>query len=209
MIFKAGAMHMLVKALCTCLCSMVLMMHVRVIGYPYDELVIAKTIIGREWIWMTSRFLTTKIPSALLVAVMWLQHTRCPRFRRGTIGYGITTSPSREAEYEYGVFMRMHVSIPKLPKCICYVVHAQKATFILIHKVVSKTKNNSKLRIRLDLWVARNFGWNWDSPQILIWSQLAQIMPFEHYCWKRCLIQALHRWGFSEFPNNIRNYNAD
>jgi hypothetical protein len=50
MIFKAGAMHMLVKALCTCLCSMVLMMHVRVIGYPYDELVIAKTIIGREWI---------------------------------------------------------------------------------------------------------------------------------------------------------------
>jgi hypothetical protein len=38
---------------------------------------------------VASRFLTTKIPSALLVAVVWLQHTRCPRFRRGTFGYGI------------------------------------------------------------------------------------------------------------------------
>jgi hypothetical protein len=91
---------------------------------------------------VVSRFLTAKIPSALLVAVVWLQHTRCPRFRRGTFGYGITTSPSREAEYEYGVFMRMHVSIPKLPKCICYVVHAQKQHFNLNHKVLSKTEKN-------------------------------------------------------------------
>jgi hypothetical protein len=63
--------------------------------YLYDGLVIPKTIIGREGFWIASRLLTTKIPSALLVAVGWLQHTRYPRFRSGTFGYGITTSPSR------------------------------------------------------------------------------------------------------------------
>jgi hypothetical protein len=68
------------------------------LGYPYDELVIAKAIIGREGIWMASRFLTTKIPSALLMAVVRLQHTRCPRYRRGTVGYGITHHQSREVE---------------------------------------------------------------------------------------------------------------
>jgi hypothetical protein len=30
----------------------------------------------------------------------------------------------------------------------------------------------------------------------------------DHYG-KRRLIKALHRWGFSELPNNIWNYNAD
>jgi hypothetical protein len=96
---------------------------------------------------VASHFLTSKIPSVLLVAVVWLQHTRWPRFRRGTFGYGITTSPSREAEYEYGVFMRMHVSIPKLPKCICYVMHAQKQHFNLNHKVLSKTE---KIKFRIE-----------------------------------------------------------
>jgi hypothetical protein len=42
---------------------------------------------------VTGCYLTTKIPSALLVAVVWLQHTRYPRFHRGTFGYGITLSP--------------------------------------------------------------------------------------------------------------------
>jgi hypothetical protein len=82
--------------------------------------------MGRERIYVASRFPTIKIPSALLMAVMWLQHTRCPRFRRGTIGYGTTTSPKREIGYKYGVFLRMHVSMPKVPKCICYAMHAQK-----------------------------------------------------------------------------------
>jgi hypothetical protein len=95
-------------------------------GYPYDELVIARAIKGREGIWVASRFLTTKISSALLVALVRLQHTRCPRFCRGTFGYVVTTSPTREAEYEYGVFMQMYVSMPKLPECICYAVHAPK-----------------------------------------------------------------------------------
>jgi hypothetical protein len=62
------------------------------LGYPY-ALVIGNAINSRERICVTSCFLTTKIPSALLVAVVWLQHTRYPRFRRGTFGYVITSSP--------------------------------------------------------------------------------------------------------------------
>jgi hypothetical protein len=42
--------------------------------------------------------------------------------------------------------MRMRVSIPKLPKCICYAMHAQKKHFNLFHKVLSKTEKN-KFRI--------------------------------------------------------------
>jgi hypothetical protein len=44
------------------------------------------------------------------------------------------------------VFMRMHISTPKVPKCICYALHTHKVTFILIQNVVSKTKKN-KFRI--------------------------------------------------------------
>jgi hypothetical protein len=44
-------------------------------GYPYDEEVIARAITGRERICVASHILTTKIPSAPLVAVTWLQHT--------------------------------------------------------------------------------------------------------------------------------------
>jgi hypothetical protein len=128
-IFKVDATHMLVKTLCTCSCGMVLMMHVRMSRLPIGWISDCQGNRRRRRIWVASRFLTTKIPSALLVAVVWLQHTRCPRFRRDTFGYGITTSPTREAEYEYGVFMRMHVRIPKLPKCICHVVHAQNQHF--------------------------------------------------------------------------------
>jgi hypothetical protein len=48
--------------------------------------------------------------------------------------------------------MRMQVSMPKLLECICYAVHAQKVAFILLPKVVSKTKRISLgLRSRLDL----------------------------------------------------------
>jgi hypothetical protein len=82
------------------------------LGYPYDELMVARAITVREGIWVVSRFPTIKIASALLVAVVWLQHTWCPRFRHGTSGYGTTTSPRKESGYEYGVFMRMYISIP-------------------------------------------------------------------------------------------------
>jgi hypothetical protein len=118
-----------VKTLCTCSCSMVHMMDVRMTRLPVWRVSDCKGNHRQRGIWVASRFLITKIPSALLVAITWLQHTWCPRFCRGTFGYGITTSPTREVEYEHGVFVRMHISIPKFPKCICYVVHAQKQHF--------------------------------------------------------------------------------
>jgi hypothetical protein len=45
------------------------------LGYPQNEIVIARAITSRERVCVVSRILTTKIPSALLAAVMWLQHT--------------------------------------------------------------------------------------------------------------------------------------
>jgi hypothetical protein len=83
---------------CTCLCGMALMMHVRMTRLPIWWVSEFKGNHRQERIWVASRFLTTKIPSALLVAFGWLQHNRYPRFCRSTFGHGITTSPSREAE---------------------------------------------------------------------------------------------------------------
>jgi hypothetical protein len=73
------------------------------LGYPY-ALVIPRAIKSRERIYVTSCYLTTKIPSALLVAVGWLQHTRYPRFRRDTFGYGVTTSPIQRGKAEVRSF---------------------------------------------------------------------------------------------------------
>jgi hypothetical protein len=158
-----------------------------------------------EGICAMSCYLTTKIPSALLMAVGWLQHTRYPRFCRGTFDYGVTTSPNKRGRVGVRNFMRMHVSIPMLPKCICYAVHAQEEHFNLNHKVGARPKETSSgFRNQLDLWLARN---SWSAH--LDWSQLSIIMPHEQHCWKRRLIKAVHRWGFSELPNNIWNYNAD
>jgi hypothetical protein len=42
---------------------------------------------------VASRILTTKIPSALPIAIIWLQRIRRPRFRHDTFSYGITMSP--------------------------------------------------------------------------------------------------------------------
>jgi hypothetical protein len=91
------------------------------LGYPQNELVIERTITGWEGVCVASCILTTMIPSAHLVAVMWLQRTWCPRFRRGTFGYGTTTSPNiREISMSREVSMRVHVSSPKVPKCTCF-----------------------------------------------------------------------------------------
>jgi hypothetical protein len=95
------------------------------LGYSY-ALMIGNAIDSRGRICVTSCYLTTKIPSALLVAVMWLQHTRYPRFRRGTFDYEVTTLPNKRGRVRVRSLMRMHVSIPMLPKCICYAAHAQK-----------------------------------------------------------------------------------
>jgi hypothetical protein len=154
---------------CICLCSMVLMMHVRMNRLPIWRVSDSEDNQGQRGIWVTSRFLTTKIPSALLVAVGWLQHTRYPRFRRDTFDYGVTTSPNKRGRVGVRSFVRMHVSLLMLPKCICYAAHAQKPHFNLNHKVWARpTRTSSGLRNRLDLWLARN---SWST--VLDWSQLA------------------------------------
>jgi hypothetical protein len=92
---KADAMHMLVTTWCTCPCGMVLMMQVSTTRFPIWWVSGCEGNHMQRRICVASRILTTKIPSALLVAITWLQHTWCPRFCRGTFGYGITTSPTR------------------------------------------------------------------------------------------------------------------
>jgi hypothetical protein len=142
---------------CVCLCSMVLMMHVRMTWLPMC-VSDGKGNQIREEICVMSCYLTTKIPSALLVAVVWLQHTRYPRFRRGTFDYGVTTSPNKRGRVGVRGFMRMHVSIPMLLICICHAAHAQKPHFNLNHKVWARPKRTSSgLRNRLDLWLAQEF----------------------------------------------------
>jgi hypothetical protein len=83
------------------------------LGYPQNELVIERTITGWEGVCVASRILTTKIPSALPVAIMWLQRTWRPRFRHGTFSYGITTSPNTKDRVG---------DIENTP-CICTLVH--------------------------------------------------------------------------------------
>jgi hypothetical protein len=112
------------------------------LGYPYAWM-IGNAINSRGRICVTRCYLTTKIPSALLVAVVWLQHTRYPRFRRGTFDYGVTTSPNKRGRVGVRNFMRMHVSLPMLPKCICYAAHAQKPHFNSNHKVWARPTRTS------------------------------------------------------------------
>jgi hypothetical protein len=136
---------------------MVLMMHVRMTRLPIC-VSDCKGNQGREGICVTSCYLTTKIPSALLVAVGWLQHTQYPRFRRGTLDYVVTTSPNERGSVGVRSFMRMHVRIPMLPKCICYAAHAQKQHFNSNYKVWARPKRTSSgLRDRLDIGLAKKF----------------------------------------------------
>jgi tRNA U34 5-carboxymethylaminomethyl modifying enzyme MnmG/GidA len=114
-----------------CLCSMGSWCTLEWLGYPY-ALIIGNAINSRGRICVKSWYLTTKIPSALLVAVGWLQQTRYPRFRRGTFDYGVTTSPNERGRVRVWRFMRMHVSIPMLPKCTCYATHAQSHILVQI-----------------------------------------------------------------------------
>jgi hypothetical protein len=118
------------------------------LGYPQNELVIERTITGWEGVRVASRILTTMIPSAHLVAVMWLQRTWCHRFRHGTFGYGTTVSPNiRGISMSREVSMWMHVSSPKVLKCTCYANACSKRDifiYLLIYfqNVVSKTMRN-------------------------------------------------------------------
>jgi hypothetical protein len=83
------------KTRCICSGIMVLMMHVSTTRLPtkwvsdWED----NHRLRRGCAWRVA-ILTTKIPSELLVAIMWLQHIWRPRFHRGTFSYGITTSPT-------------------------------------------------------------------------------------------------------------------
>jgi hypothetical protein len=140
------------------------------LGYPYDELVIPKAIIGREGIWMASRLLTTKIPSALLVVVGWLQHTRYPRFRRGTLGYGVTTSPIQKGKAKGTKFScECTLVYPCFPNACAMQCMLKSNILNLKHEVVSKTqKNKFRTEESIGSWLTRNL---WSTE--LDWSQLA------------------------------------
>jgi hypothetical protein len=102
------------------------------LGDAPNELVIERAITGWEGVCVASRILTTKIPSALLVAIIWLQRIWRPRFRHVTFRYGMTTSPNTRIEWEILKHsMRMHVSSPKVPKCTCYAIACSRRDIII------------------------------------------------------------------------------
>jgi hypothetical protein len=110
--------------------------------------VIARAIKSRERIYVTSCYLKTKIPSALLVAVGWLQHTRYPRFRHGTFGYEITLSPIERGraggtEFSCGCML----VYPNFPNAYVMQCMLKSNIFNLKHKVLSKTE---KKKFRID-----------------------------------------------------------
>jgi hypothetical protein len=166
---------------------------------------IGDAINSREGICVTRCYLMTKIPSALLVAVVWLQHTRYPRFRRGTFDYGVATSPNKRGRVGIRSFMRMHVSIPMLPKCTCYAAHAQKPHFNLNHKVWARPKRtSSRLRNRLDLGLPQH-SWSTD----LDWSQLSIINAVRTSLLKEMFNQGSTSMRVFRITNNIWIYKAD
>jgi hypothetical protein len=175
------------------------MMHVRTTRLPICFLVIGRAINSRGRICVMSCYLTTKIPSALLVVVGRLQHTRYPRFHRGTFDYGVTTSPNKRGKVRARSFMRMHVSIPMLPKCTCYAAHAQKQHFNLNRKVWARPKRTSSgFRSRLDLGLAQN-SWSTD----LDWSQLSIINASRTSLRERMFNQGSTSMRVFEITNNI------
>jgi hypothetical protein len=91
---KSDVMHMFMETRCICSCSRCLWCMLAWLCYPPNELVIERTITRWEGVCVASRILTTKIPSALPMAIMWLQRTWRPRFRHGTFSCGMTTSPN-------------------------------------------------------------------------------------------------------------------
>jgi hypothetical protein len=174
------------------------------LGYPY-ALMIGRAVNSRGRICVMSCYLTTKIPSALLVAVVWLQHTRYPRFRRGTLDYGVTTSPNERGRVGVRSFLRMHANIPMLPKCTCYAAHAQKPHFNLNRKVWARPKRTSSgFRNRLDLGLAQN-SWSTD----LDWSQLSIINASRTSLLKGMFNQGSTSMRVFRITNNIWNYKAD
>jgi hypothetical protein len=146
MLFKIDVMHMFMETRCICSGSMVPMMHVRMTRLPTNELVIEKTIAGWEGVCVASRILATKIPSAPLVAIMWLQRTWRPRFRHGTFSYGMITSPNTkdrvgDIENTPSVCMLVHPRFPMHMLCQC-MLKKRHNYLLFFQKVVSKTTGN-------------------------------------------------------------------
>jgi hypothetical protein len=127
------------------------------LGYPY-ALVIAREIKGRERICVMSCYLTTKIPSALLVAVVWLQHTRYPRFRRDTFGYGVTTSPIERGRGGTEFSCRCSLVYPNFPNAYAMQCMLKSNIFLISNtRFWPRPKRiSSGLKNRLDLWLTRN-----------------------------------------------------
>jgi hypothetical protein len=141
---KIDVMHMFMKTQCICSRSVVLMMHVSMTRLPtkwvsdWED----NHRLRRRCAWRVA-ILTTKIPSALLVAIMWLQRTWRPRFYHSTFSYVINVTNTREASMSREVPMRMHVSSPKVPKCTCYAIACSRRDMVIyiftFQNAVSKT----------------------------------------------------------------------
>jgi hypothetical protein len=135
MLFKIDVMHMFMETRCICSCSRCLWCILARLGYPPNELVIERTITGWEGgcAWRVA-ILTTKIPSALLVAIIWLQRTWRPRFRHGTFSYGITTTPTQERQVWVGKFpCKCTLVSPRFPNAHAKQLHAPEGTWIFIY----------------------------------------------------------------------------
>jgi hypothetical protein len=127
---KNDVMHMFMETRCLCSCSRFLWCMSAWLGYPQNEIAIERTITS--WgVCVASRILTTKIPSALPVAIMWLQRTWRPRFRHGTFSYGITTSPNTKDRVG---------DIGNTP-CVCTLVHPRFPMHMLCKCMLKKRHN--------------------------------------------------------------------
>jgi hypothetical protein len=134
MLFNIGVMHMFMGTQCTFSCTRVLMMHVSTTRLPtkwvsdWDD----KHRLRR--VCMASRILTTKIPSALPVAIIWLPRIWRPRFRRSTFGYGTTASPTQERQVWVRKFSCECTLVhPRFPNAHAMQLHAQEGTWLFIY----------------------------------------------------------------------------
>jgi hypothetical protein len=115
-----------------CSCSMMLMKHISMTRLPTKW--VERTITGWEEVCVASHFITTMIPSAHLVAVMWLQHTWCPRFRRGIFGYGTTASPNiREISMSRKLLCECPLVPSRFTNACAMQMHAQEGTYLFIY----------------------------------------------------------------------------
>jgi hypothetical protein len=145
---KSDVMHMFMETRCICSGIMVLMMHVSRTRSPTkwvndweDNYRLRRSVC----VWRVA-ILTTKIPSAPLVAIIWLQRTWRPRFRHGTFSYGITMSPNTkdrvgDIENTPRVCTLVHPRFLMHMLCKCMLKKRHNYLFIF-QKVVSKTTGN-------------------------------------------------------------------